>query len=179
MTTKYITYTIIALACIGLCFYIVNGFVSNIDRPQVYPDTIVEPVAPADADTGFEEPSDGMEQDIAPVHAEDLVLDGSSFRLTSYNGTAVPASATYTLSFAEGKLSAKFCNGLGGAYILKGPTLTATQLMGTKMYCAQPANLMTMEDGFGKMLSEGAIVTHTETTITLKNPTYTFVYTKL
>ncbi len=52
--------------------------------------------------------------DPAPV----APLNGSTFRLTSYNGIATAADSRYTLAFKDGNLSAKFCNGLGGAYTL-------------------------------------------------------------
>ncbi|HEY0907812.1 MAG TPA: META domain-containing protein [Candidatus Paceibacterota bacterium] len=83
-------------------------------------------------------------------------LNGSTFRLASYNGTAIPTSEKYTVTFESGKVSAKFCNGMGGEYTLKNGNIKAN-LIGTLMYCAEPANVMAYESAFGSIMANGTL----------------------
>lgn len=172
---KYVTYTLIAIALVALCLYVVNGMVSETQYRAIYPDTIVQPVVPSETDI----PVDTIQDPDAPVQSDDMGLEGKQFRLVSYNGTPVPVAALYTLSFTNGNLGAKFCNGMGGSYTVKGPVIAAPELVSTMMYCGEPANLMTMEGGFGTALRDGAIITMADTTLTIKHPAHTFVYTEV
>jgi len=94
-------------------------------------------------------------------------LDGSIFRMTSYNGVALPTDSKYTLSFEDGILSAKFCNSVSGNFVLDGNLLKANNLIGTMMYCATPTNLMEIESTFVSMLNFGAILYQTGNKIIL------------
>ncbi|MDB5255280.1 MAG: hypothetical protein JWL92_656 [Candidatus Nomurabacteria bacterium] len=100
--------------------------------------------------------------DPAPV----VQLNGSTFRLISYNGAATAADSKYTLAFNNGNLSAKFCNGLGGSYTLSNGTIKASQMIGTLMYCSD-SNLMNMESTFSSVLSAGAKLEQQGSTLTL------------
>lgn len=96
-------------------------------------------------------------------------LNGSVFRMTSYNGSATPADSKYTLSFEEGSLSARFCNSISGNFVLDGNLIKASNLISTKMYCASPANLMEIENAFASMLNFGAMIYQSGNTIILSS----------
>lgn len=117
-------------------------------------------------------------KDTSQVPNKELVLDGKKFQLVKFNGLDIPVQQKYTLAFADGALSARFCNGLGGSYELKNSTIVATQLMGTLMYCEQPTNIMELEQAFGTTLSVGAKVTLQGDTLTLTgSKAIVFTYT--
>jgi heat shock protein HslJ/preprotein translocase subunit YajC len=96
-------------------------------------------------------------------------LNNTSYRLSYYNGTVIASDQNYTLTFNDGKLSAKFCNSMSGGYSLKDKVITAS-LASTMMACSD-ANLMTMESSFGAALQEGATLTADKDahTLTLKS----------
>ncbi len=106
-------------------------------------------------------------------------ISGNTYRLASFNGTLVANDQNYTATFKDGKLSAKFCNTLGGDYSLKDGTIKA-QLTSTMMYCSTPSNLMTIESTFGKVTSEGGTIKIDSTnTLTLTGKSgEIFVFTK-
>lgn len=85
-----------------------------------------------------------------------LALEGKTFRLASFNGVAVAQDANYTLTFEEGRLGAKFCNSMGGEYVVSKGFISAPQLVQTLMFCSTPDNLMTLENFFSSLLSKGA-----------------------
>lgn len=103
-------------------------------------------------------------------------LNGSTFRLASYNGAEIPAGQNYLLSFNDGRLGIKFCNSMGGDYSLSRGTIKG-QLVSTMMFCSEPANVMTYESTFGKILGEGAKFTQSGSRLTIKgNAGETFVF---
>jgi heat shock protein HslJ len=115
--------------------------------------------------------------DPAPVTGN-VNLNGSTFRLTSFNGVATPADSKYTLSFTGTNLSAKFCNGLGGTYTLANGTIKSDSLVGTLMYCDSPAGLMTTEQTFSSILGSGATLAQSGSNLTLTGSKgEKFVYT--
>ncbi len=61
-------------------------------------------------------------------------FDNKSFTLASYNGAAIPAGESYTLSFSNGSIHVQFCNTMNGPYSLSGGSLTAT-LAATQKFC--------------------------------------------
>ncbi|MBP6981471.1 META domain-containing protein [Candidatus Gracilibacteria bacterium] len=72
-------------------------------------------------------------------------LSETKWKLDSYNSKAV--SGKYTLAFdAKNRLSAKFCNGVGGEYTLSGKILSAPMLISTMMYCEGES--MPLENNF-------------------------------
>lgn len=93
-------------------------------------------------------------------------LEDKSYALTSYNGTTIASDQKYIISFDDGKVSVKFCNSMNGSYSIKSGMISG-QLMSTMMYCDQPANLMTMESAFGKIMAEGATIAYHDQTITI------------
>jgi heat shock protein HslJ len=101
--------------------------------------------------TPYTSPQTGT-QGIAPGSVN---LNGSTFRLFSFDGARIPQGTNYTLTFTDKTLGAKFCNGMGGDYTLKDGIIKA-QLVGTLMFCSEPADLMNFETTFGRILNEGA-----------------------
>lgn len=89
-----------------------------------------------------------------PPPAAPVALEGSTFRLVTYRGEAVPSDGKYLLSFDGKSLQANFCNRMFGAYSLKADRISA-KLAATKMYCTAP-QLMEMEQGFAQLLDQGA-----------------------
>lgn len=72
-------------------------------------------------------------------------LSETKWKLNNYNGKTV--SGKYTLAFdAKNRLSAKFCNGVGGEYTLSGKMLSAPMLISTMMYCEWES--MPLENNF-------------------------------
>ena len=89
-----------------------------------------------------------------------FTLDGSTFRLVSYNGSALPSDSKYTISFDSKSLvmSAKFCNSMSGSFLLDRNFIKVNNLASTLMYCATPTNLMEIESSFASMLGTGATI---------------------
>jgi len=98
---------------------------------------------------------------------ETLVLDGKKFVLSAFNGIEIPSQQKYSLSFENGSLSARFCNGLGGAYTVIDGIIESKQMVGTLMYCEQPSNIMELEQTFGTVMSGGAQVQLVGNTLTI------------
>lgn len=96
-----------------------------------------------------------------------VALEGTTFKLVAVNDKLAPAG-DYTVSFTNGRLSAKLCNGVGGEYAIKDYTIKVPALMGTLMFCEQPAGLMNIEQLFSKMLTAGAQSTITGDVLELK-----------
>ncbi len=84
-------------------------------------------------------------------------LEGTTFRLVQHNGVATPDDSNYSLVLEDGRLSARFCNQMGGDYTVNGNVILAPELMSTLMFCESPAGLMDMETGFSMVMSEGAV----------------------
>ncbi len=82
-------------------------------------------------------------------------LEGTTFRMTSFDGEEIPRGSNYTLTFSDGRISAKICNNMGGAYTLQNGVLKSEQMISTMMYCGSPDNLMKIEDTFGKGMADG------------------------
>ena len=101
-----------------------------------------------------------------PTQSAALSLNNTTFQLSSFNGTPLPLGQNYFVSFENGTVNAKFCNGMGGSYTLTGNKLTAN-LMGTLMYCSSPENIMAIESTFGSILGTGATILQEGTTMTL------------
>ncbi|MES2622995.1 MAG: META domain-containing protein [Patescibacteria group bacterium] len=103
-------------------------------------------------------------------------VNGSTFRLTTFNNTVIGPDQKYTLGFEGSKLNAKFCNNMGGEYTLQNGILRSN-MISTMMACAEPANLMLIESTFGSMVSSGAkfsLQGHTLTLIDTLNNTMVF-----
>ena len=68
------------------------------------------------------------------------VLADSHWRVAAVNGRATPDLPKYRMDFTVDRVSAGFgCNGMGGAYKLDRDMLSAGPMMGTKMFCGEPA----------------------------------------
>ncbi len=90
-----------------------------------------------------------------PVVPTPESLNGSTFRLASYNGAAVPADSKYTLSFTATEFGLKLCNSMGSSYYITNNVIMANNIVSTQMYCSSPANLMRMESDATFMLNSG------------------------
>ena len=71
-------------------------------------------------------------------------LDGTSWKLSSFNGENVKEG--YTLNFIDGRLSAKLCNNMNGAFTLSGETINGN-LISTLMACVD-TEAATLESKF-------------------------------
>jgi heat shock protein HslJ len=73
--------------------------------------------------------------------ADARTLDGTSWHVAAINGKVTPASDRYSMSFADGRISARFgCNGGGAPYSVAGDTITTGPVMSTKMACMPVAD---------------------------------------
>jgi putative lipoprotein len=73
-----------------------------------------------------------------------VAVDGRTFeggwRVMQIDGRMTPANGNYRIAFENGRISGRFgCNGWGGTYAIAGATLTASQVVSTKMACPEPA----------------------------------------
>jgi len=80
---------------------------------------------------------------------------------------ATPAGASYTLTFADGRLSTRAdCNMCGGTFSLSGQTLTA----GPALACTRAAcPTMAFESTYGRLLSGDSTVTLSNGTLVLSS----------
>jgi heat shock protein HslJ len=80
---------------------------------------------------------------------------------------ATPAGASYTLTFADGRLSTRVdCNTCNGAFALSGQTLTA----GPALACTRAAcPTMAFENTYTSMLSSDSTVTQSGSTLVLSS----------
>ncbi|MDB4984213.1 MAG: hypothetical protein JWM20_392 [Patescibacteria group bacterium] len=85
-------------------------------------------------------------------------LDGTSYQLASIDGHSVSPGASYVVGFKDGRINAKFCNSMGGAFTLANGVIKAN-LVSTMMACQSPADSMQSESSFGKLLGNGAKLT--------------------
>lgn len=105
----------------------------------------------------------------SPVTAADL---GGTWNVVSIQPTgqteqAAPAGATYTLTFADGRLSTRVdCNSCSGAFALAGQTLTA----GPVLACTRAAcPTMAFENAYTSVLSGESTVTLSAGTLVLSS----------
>ena len=67
-------------------------------------------------------------------------LADSHWRVAAVNGRATPDLPKYRMDFTADRVSAGFgCNGMGGSYVLDRDMLSVGPMMGTKMFCGEPA----------------------------------------
>lgn len=107
-------------------------------------------------------------------------LNGLSYRLTNINGSAVQQSTTTPiLAFKDGIVRARFCNLIEGSYSIKNEELTITNLVGTKMACADNI-LNTVENNFGTMTKDTILITTVGDSLklTAKRNKYSLTFTK-
>ncbi len=98
------------------------------------------------------------------------LLEGNIFRLVSFNGIATPVDSKYTVSFDNGSLNAKFCNNLSGSFVLDEGNIKSSNMVGTKMYCNTPSNLMDIENSFVSVLNFGANISKIGKNIMISGP---------
>ena len=72
---------------------------------------------------------------------------------------------------------AKFCNSLSGTYVLDGGTIKASNIVGTKMYCSSPSNIMDIESSFASMLNFGARISYTDSMLILSDSKTIMMFT--
>lgn len=93
-------------------------------------------------------------------------LNNETFVLVEYNGQEPPTGGEYKLTFSEGVVSGKFCNGLGGEYTINDNVLQA-DLVGTLMYCETPIGLMEIESVFSRLVNGGVNISLNDDVLTL------------
>jgi len=118
--------------------------------------------------TGTSKPQDLPKQPVSTIPNVNN-LNGTIFKLTSYNGKPVESSTNFTVSFTKEAINAKFCNQMSGNYVLDNGIMKATNLLGTKMYCGTPANAMDIESSLASMLNSGARVSYTDSILIISN----------
>lgn len=116
----------------------------------------IEKPAPSPRKTTTSKSTETITPESVPSIPSASSLNGWIFKMTYYNGSAVPVDSRYTISFEKGILSAKFCNSMSGNFVLDGSLLKVSNLVGTAMGCSTPTNLMEIESAFGSMLNFGA-----------------------
>ncbi len=162
MHKRYIPILILSLLLIAAGIFV--SVAKKEITPITNPSPVVAPSAPV--------PQTPITPD--PVPKADINnLSGSTFRLESYNGASVPTDNL--LTFMDGRISAKFCNSMGGEYDLRDGVLTAN-LVSTQMYCQSPDDLMNIESAFGKMLYTGASFKLSGNKLTLSDKEATLVF---
>lgn len=88
-------------------------------------------------------------------------LDGTSWRLISLDGVAIPKDWNAIFAFENGRLSGSAgCNRLGASYSIKGSELGFGPAMSTKMACDGPRG--TQELKFTNLLSEKVQISMTK-----------------
>ncbi len=88
-----------------------------------------------------------------PVVPTSKSLAGSTFLLTTYNGTALPKDSKYTLTFTENNFTLKICNTLSSTYYIDGNVIKAPNVVSTKMYCGFPSDIMKIESDASLMFN--------------------------
>lgn len=125
-------------------------------------------------------PSNGVEILVSGVSSTEntgaVNLEGSTFRLFSFNGKEVEQGRNHLLAFTDGSMSVKFCNNMSGNYNIQNGVLSS-MMVSTLMYCSEPTDLMDMENAFSAMLSSGASFELSGSTITLKSADSEMVFT--
>lgn len=111
-------------------------------------------------------------------------LNGSTFRLTSYNGVIIPGGDIYTVTFKAGNatfedgiVTAKFCNTLTAPYRIKNGVISG-DIAGTKMYCAEPKDAMDLEGAFDTLIDSGSKLTLQGNSLTLTDNIKTMVFVR-
>jgi len=69
-----------------------------------------------------------------------LPVAPGSWRVLSVGGHETPATGDYSISFADGRVAARFaCNSMGGSYRIESGVLIVADLAQTLMGCPEPA----------------------------------------
>lgn len=107
--------------------------------------------------------------DINKKVSANVEIIGKTFNLISVNGKTIPnPNGTYKVTFEADRISAKFCNGVGGEYTLRDNILSSPNMVSTEMYCTSPDGLMDAENIFGKLVFDGAKISLSGKTLTIE-----------
>jgi len=80
-------------------------------------------------------------------------LEGSSWLLVGYGGSAPIGMTMPTLAFQDGQVSGNAsCNSFGGSYEVKGDSISFGAMFMTEMFCMDPAGVMDQESLYLQML---------------------------
>lgn len=104
-------------------------------------------------------------------------LNGTTFRLVSFNGTTVPQGTDYILNFENGRVGAKFCNSMGGEYTLSNGFIKVPQMVSTLMFCSAPRDLMDIENLFSHLMSKGAAFSFVGSTLVIADAQNNMTFT--
>ena len=103
-------------------------------------------------------------------------LEGSSWLLVAYGGSAPIGMTMPTLAFQDGQVSGNAsCNSFGGSYEVKGDSISFGAMFMTEMFCMEPEGVMDQESLYLQLLgsaerfevSDGQLVLFTATGETL------------
>lgn len=90
-----------------------------------------------------------------------------NYVIDSVNDKRVATDTNYTVSFKDGRVSAKICNSMSGDFQLSKTTITSENMISTEMYCE---GKMDVEDDFKKLFSgDGATFSYDNGILTLTN----------
>lgn len=110
-------------------------------------------------------------------------LNGSTFRLTSFNGAVIPSGEYYTVTFSagnptfeDGHITAKICNTLKAPYRLKSGVISAN-LAGNRAFCGEPKNIMELEAALTVLFGSSRMTTQANG-FTLSDNVKTMVFTR-
>jgi heat shock protein HslJ len=102
-------------------------------------------------------------------------LEGTTWTLTSVDGTDAAADATGQLTLADGQASGSTgCNSLNGSYTLEGDALSFGPMATTQMACEEP--LMTQETAVLAILEAAESYTIDGDELTITSPEGSLVY---
>lgn len=102
----------------------------------------------------------------APASISAADLSGKTFHMVSYNGTAIPEDAVYTVGFSDDAMQVQVCNSMSGPIVLQDSMLRGT-LVSTLKACATPPGIMDVEAGMQSMFASGASVSLSGNNLTL------------
>lgn len=175
MNKKYIYIALAAVLVIVIALLFTN---SNKDQNNITEENTPNSATPSNDSTNSVSVKPKPQNNVVlPKFITTSSLEGSVYRLKSYNGVAVPQDSKYSLSFEKETLSAKFCNNMSGFFILDGGKITASNLASTKMFCTSPEGVMEMETKFGSIVNLGANIYQNGNDIVISSKDAAFIFT--
>ena len=150
----------LSLVCVVVAALLAMGCAGSASAPTAPSSASGSPTSPVDPPPLSGSPAPTVDQLTGTWNLQSLQPAGDVDQTT-------PAGATYTLTFADGRLSTREdCNLCGGAFKLSGETLTA----GPALACTRAAcPTMAFESTYGRLLSGDSTVTLSNGTLVLSS----------
>ncbi len=150
-----------------------EGTVTNTNPPAYSPTK--KPGSTATSPTPGSVNPTVVPQKTTPTIPTTKSLAGSTFRLTTYNGSPLPADTKFTLSFTENSFTLKICNTFTSTYFLENDRVfKATNVNSTQTYCSYPSNVMKIDSDASIMLNgSNTTIYRSGSTLILSNPSGT------